>query len=1075
MNGWSSTISSPSSPAPVVEEITISPLKWESYDDPDHLEQGFTMYTVWGHNLEDEPIVCIIQNYPNFLYYQLPLTIDGDQCHWFETDAQAIHTALWKRLGDNQSDLIPYQTGNFTENTWRMFYYLDVAKPVIKFCFKNSESLRHAANILRGGVFPDTRRGRRIVGEVHLNESDLNGILKLMVDTGSEPHGWIKCWGTKVQDVNRKQTHLQEYVVQWESMRPLDIPKVPKPRWCAFDIEQYSHNHKAFPSPWLAEDPIILITLVFYQDGEPPDKWRIYAVMKGDCIIKNQMIRERAIIIKVEDEITLLREYANLIIKEDPDIITGYNILQFDFKVMTIKVDIRGLPFPGMGRFRSLKDTRTRNIKWQSSAFKSKNLYIPNIEGRIIVDLFEHTIRNYSWGMYTLDNAGREILPEREDLWKIHMPAERQFQIYEAGRKASKRLEGWRRRNNPKYSMDRSRKAVVEDYRYQPEVIGLDEELTSEGGRQQQQREYQEFLDNLVGGGEEECTDLVEPDITKEMEDMGDLVEYGIYDSLLVAHISQKINWSVGLREMSNATSLQMCFLLVRGTQARNICLLYREAMSAKIILNTRVMKAFFFKGGLVQDPVPGVHELVFTIDFQSLYPSIMIAENLCPSTLIAPWDWARFAQVPHKDFRPLICDRDPEKEEDDLFGNKKSGKGKKKKEEIKYTEGHFKFATKEAVEGLTPRVLRKLLDKRAAVRAIKYEDEESIEYIVQQQKQLAIKICANALYGFYGVTKGGKRPCMEIAATTTHIGRESITRAKEWILANFDCEIVYGDTDSLMIKPRGTPVADLWELGKQIAKGASALFRGLAFTFEGYSKILLIKHKHYMKMPYKFPKPGQPFTGELERNKDGSLKEEIKGLTPARRDNCQFVRQTTRAILTAIIEGYKFYDIVKLFTNKVVQLYSGEISPQELVMTKGMGSGYKSETATMRVFAAEMQKKGQIVAAGERHQFIVTHNPGEKSVSKRMLLLSLYEMSPVGQRPMLDFEYYFKNLLMKKIDTYVSAAFGPHMELLQTVKFYHRSQTTYATTPAKFLHKVIKSKSRIREDYMAHMFTIRV
>jgi len=518
---------------------------------------------------------------------------------------------------------------------------------------------------------------------------------------------------------------------------------------------------------------------------------------------------------------------------------------------------------------------------------------------------------------------------------------------------------------------------------------------------------------------------------------------------------------------MSNVVGLQPDMLLIRGTQARSLSLIYHEAMLMGVILTSRECFPFYFQGGLVQDPVVGMHELVEIIDFNSLYPNVMISENLCPTTLIRPDQWEKFAHIPQRIYKPLICDQDPDEADNDPFAEKPK-KGKKKVfvhklsenpdpkvEEILWREMETHFVEASVCKGVTSVALKKLLDARARVRKIVPTDD--VHELVLDGRQLALKVSANALYGFYGTKKGGKKSCLEVAAVTTDVGRRSITRAKEFILANFDCTIVYGDTDSLIVKLHNVPREKLWEESWKVAKAASALFEGLVFAMEGMFTVLLVKHKHYAKRIHKPPGKDGIFTGEFVMGHGGRPKMEIKGLAPTRRDNCQWVRTFLADMLSDIMDGMRYYPLVHKLTAETVRLYSGEVPLDDLVMTKNMGSNYKSENAPMRQFARQMQEKGQMVNAGERHKFLVVMIPGVEKIGMKMLLHSLYSATPEAQRPRIDFPYYFKSL-MKKADTYLGAAFRAHDEMLQLLRVEHSGRIIDARTPAKFLFKCINA-----------------
>lgn len=84
------------------------------------------------------------------------------------------------------------------------------------------------------------------------------------------------------------------------------------------------------------------------------------------------------------------------------------------------------------------------------------------------------------------------------------------------------------------------------------------------------------------------------------------------------------------------------------------------------------------------------------------------------------------------------------------------------------------------------------------------------------------LQISANSVYGFTGATVG-KLPCLEISMSVTAYGRQMIEQTKSQVeqrytIANgyeHDAEVIYGDTDSVMVKFGVSDLAKAMELGK--------------------------------------------------------------------------------------------------------------------------------------------------------------------------------------------------------------------------------------------------------------------
>merc|ERR1712127_370037 len=110
--------------------------------------------------------------------------------------------------------------------------------------------------------------------------------------------------------------------------------------------------------------------------------------------------------------------------------------------------------------------------------------------------------------------------------------------------------------------------------------------------------------------------------------------------------------------------------------------------------------------------------------------------------------------------------------------------------------------------------------------------EKDPMRQKVLDGRQLALKISANSVYGFTGA-QVGKLPCLEISQSTTAFGRMMIeeTRAQveeSYTVANgyeHDAKVIYGDTDSVMVRFGVGTVAEAMKLGMEAAEKVSEKF----------------------------------------------------------------------------------------------------------------------------------------------------------------------------------------------------------------------------------------------------------
>jgi len=191
------------------------------------------------------------------------------------------------------------------------------------------------------------------------------------------------------------------------------------------------------------------------------------------------------------------------------------------------------------------------------------------------------------------------------------------------------------------------------------------------------------------------------------------------------------------------------------------------------------------YEGAVVIEPKRGFYQLpITTLDFSSLYPSIMRAHNLSHDTLVL-------------EARRCAHGHDMLNSEEALHCC------------VHKTPLGDRFVNAEVHKGLLVVLLERLLGERGAAKRAMGDAKrrgDAAEEAVQDGRQLALKISANSVYGFTGATIG-KLPCLEISAGVTSYGRDMITSIQALVeevypmrtrlVANqqADTEVVYGDS----------------------------------------------------------------------------------------------------------------------------------------------------------------------------------------------------------------------------------------------------------------------------------------
>merc|ERR1719300_882045 len=162
-------------------------------------------------------------------------------------------------------------------------------------------------------------------------------------------------------------------------------------------------------------------------------------------------------------------------------------------------------------------------------------------------------------------------------------------------------------------------------------------------------------------------------------------------------------------------------------------------------------------------------------------------------------------------------------------------------------------FVKSDQRRGLLPEILQDLLSARKKAKSDLKKETDPFKKGVLDGRQLALKISANSVYGFTGA-QVGKLPCLEISQSVTAFGRNMIEETKNQVEALYtiangythDAKVIYGDTDSVMVKFGVGSVEEAMKLGLEAAGKVSEKFiKPIKLEFEKvYFPYLLITRK---------------------------------------------------------------------------------------------------------------------------------------------------------------------------------------------------------------------------------------
>lgn len=852
-------------------------------------ERGYDEIHFWSLNTEGESILIRLKKYPNSCFLEFPTHIDGEKTEWSEDDYRINIIVKWLNRSLKDDAFFKYE---YVEKN-KIHYYSENKTSMLHLFFKTKKQMYHLQNFIK------TSYEIKGIGtpKFKIYDTGVTPIRKLHTEKDFKFCQWIdiKCREIPFENEERisikggdfleEKSANKEYYGDLESilMVPDHIAATleSKPRILAFDIETYSNNHRSMPKKFNPKHVAYSISCTYEKIGFPNSRKR-YLIVYGDC--DDIPICDK--IYRVNTELDLINTYTDIINLLDPDIITGYNIFGYDNPYLNTRLlFLFHTEWKQCGRLMN-EPPKMFEDTWKSNAYGTQDINILMMDGRISIDMMVIVRRDYGNVLQNckLNTVCKHFLKkEKHDVSAIEM-----FKIYEQFSTAKKNFNRTEKEINLfkslfekeenekditylKNSSDTNISQWIKEFlKINEEIADLKKRLENKKIKDERKIKLESKLDKLV----ENFTDLNEeinkyadiydeviyPKLVEELNlsktEMSRVMAYCIQDSDLVIDLFKKLNVWISLIKFSGVVGITITDLFTRGQQVRCYSQLYDESNKLGFILDKRYSDKYHFKGAYVGDPIPGFYRRIITLDFNSLYPSIIIAYNICYSTLIKKEEWNIIPEawchiIKFSQEEPLIPDTSDFVKEDSY-----EEEDKKKKEEKFITKHYeFRFVKKEIREGILPRLLKHLLAERKRIKKevkvlektlgifkkefevinkdnfntyVKKEDENFKEWndlisnssdydnfcknyelyvkeinlnlTVKDKEQLATKVSANSMYGFLGAQNLGIMPLIEAAMCVTALGRQLIYKVNDYVIEKYNAKIVYGDTDSSMI-----------------------------------------------------------------------------------------------------------------------------------------------------------------------------------------------------------------------------------------------------------------------------------
>ncbi len=395
------------------------------------------------------------------------------------------------------------------------------------------------------------------------------------------------------------------------------------------------------------------------------------------------------------------------------------------------------------------------------------------------------------------------------------------------------------------------------------------------------------------------------------------------------------------LVQLSSITGLPLDQVVAAAVGFRVESYLVIEASKLGELIPPRSEQPYFpYRGAVVLEPRIGITENVAVLDFASMYPNVIILNNISPDTLVKERSSGAVTTIPD-------------------VGHKF----------LKKPDGFYKI------------ILKNLISERAKTKSLlKKSLEGSIEWRILSERERALKLVANACYG-YTAWVGARWYVREIAEAAAALGRVTMKQVVDKAQA-LGLEVVYGDTDAIFVKN---------EPGK---------IRKLTEWVEASLEMEIKPDKIYERVL--FTEAKKRYAGLLP---DGTV--DIVGLEVVRGDWSDIAKNVQECVVEFVLKDKRPDRAVEFTRSSIRELRGGKVPTRELTIWKTLSKPieqYEVRAPHVEV-AKQLVKQGWEISVGDKIGYVITRTKGklfEKARAHSMV-------SPDE----IDAEYYVTNQVM--------------------------------------------------------------
>jgi DNA polymerase, archaea type len=348
-------------------------------------------------------------------------------------------------------------------------------------------------------------------------------------------------------------------------------------------------------------------------------------------------------------------------------------------------------------------------------------------------------------------------------------------------------------------------------------------------------------------------------------------------------------------------------------------------------------------RGGFVYEPKVGIHDNTGEVDFSSMYPNLMVNNNISAETVLCKCCPDSHLRIPELNYN--ICEKRM---------------------------------------GVVPKALKLVVNKRLRYKQLKEEVMNPKLKKMYDNRQNALKWILVTCFGYLGY-RNAKFGTVDGHIGVCAFGRDAFLRAAR-ISESRGFEVLHGIVDSLWLKKENADLEEYKDLCKQVSQEIE-----VPLNFEGHYKWIVF-----------LPSKMHPNIGVLNRYygvmENGKLK--VRGIEVRKHDTPKFVYDAQMEMINVFSTANNSAEFMKKIPEalNVVKVYrkkllDGDVPIGDLIVSKHLSKNpkhYKQHVSQV-IAAEQLIKEGSEVHAGNSVKFVFTHSE-DKRHERRVTAAQLLE-----------------------------------------------------------------------------------